>query len=167
MVQLVIPYFSNLTADDGVEQQFFISCKLGASKKSSQMFFISGKNCCFCSLFLKILHSLKRTNPTTTAVIHMFSAIFPPLNCVLSRGCVLWQYCVVHELGYSRQWTFTTARRQRVEACQRNWRNSICKPLHWKDPNRISILLGSFLGWGFEHIKSWIAHYRAQAEPTL
>ena len=44
-----------------------MSCKLGASKKSSQMFFIFGKNCYFCSLFLKILHSLKRTNPATTA----------------------------------------------------------------------------------------------------
>ena len=47
-----------------------MSCKLGASKKSSQMFFIFGKNCYFCSLFLKILHSLKRTNPTTTAAYH-------------------------------------------------------------------------------------------------
>ena len=55
------------TADDGVEKQFFMSCKLGASKKSGQMFFIFGKNCYFCSLFLKILHSLKRTNPATTA----------------------------------------------------------------------------------------------------
>ena len=68
--------------------------KLCRRQKCNQMFFIWGQICDFCSLFLKIWHFLKRTNPANRAgVVPTTNIGIITTRAALLAGFVLFKTC--------------------------------------------------------------------------